>query len=205
MFILIIITSDVHLNVNSNVIEVSSLFRSNKRKIFRLRRAAVLTTLAIAAACGFWLRKRRRSALSEDCASSERTSTGPWYPPPHYSRCSSFVQALPPPYNEVPEHYLINLINKVLLRPHRDWSMPRSVYRVARRFLYRREKDNLWDNVSTQGGRKKRSQTIVAISIVLTSRHTLFRVTRHLGRVRGTLRSCRSRSWHVHSAHTQLA
>ncbi|XP_032682519.1 uncharacterized protein LOC116849462 isoform X3 [Odontomachus brunneus] len=63
--------------------------------------AAVLTALAIAAACGFWLWKRRRSTLSEDCVSSERTSTGPWYPPPHYSRCSSFVQALPPPYNEV--------------------------------------------------------------------------------------------------------
>ncbi|XP_012220701.1 uncharacterized protein [Linepithema humile] len=63
---------------------------------------AVLAALAIAATCGFWLWKRRRSlALSEDCTSSERTSTGPWYPPPHYSRCSSFVQALPPPYNEV--------------------------------------------------------------------------------------------------------
>ncbi|XP_020292221.1 uncharacterized protein LOC109858918 isoform X2 [Pseudomyrmex gracilis] len=62
---------------------------------------AVLVALAIAAICGFWLWKRHRSSLSEDCTSSERTSTGPWYPPPHYSRCSSFVQALPPPYNEV--------------------------------------------------------------------------------------------------------
>ncbi|EFN66503.1 hypothetical protein EAG_10997 [Camponotus floridanus] len=62
---------------------------------------AVLAALAIAAICGFWLWKRRRAALSEDSVSSERTSTGPWYPPPHYSRCSSFVQALPPPYNEV--------------------------------------------------------------------------------------------------------
>lgn len=62
---------------------------------------AMLTALAIAASYGFWLWKRRRSALSEDGMSSERTSTGPWYPPPHYSRCSSFVQALPPPYNEV--------------------------------------------------------------------------------------------------------
>jgi len=61
----------------------------------------MLAALAIAATCGFWLWKRRRSALSEDGTSSERTSTGPWYPPPHYSRCSSFVQALPPPYNEV--------------------------------------------------------------------------------------------------------
>ncbi|XP_077267276.1 uncharacterized protein LOC143900147 isoform X1 [Temnothorax americanus] len=61
---------------------------------------AALAVLVIAATCGFWLWKRRRSALSED-TSSERTSTGPWYPPPHYSRCSSFVQALPPPYNEV--------------------------------------------------------------------------------------------------------
>lgn len=64
-------------------------------------RVAVLAALAIAAICGFWLWKRRRSALADDCTSSERTSTGPWYPPPHYSRCSSFVQALPPPYNEV--------------------------------------------------------------------------------------------------------
>ncbi|XP_039305222.1 uncharacterized protein LOC105207495 isoform X1 [Solenopsis invicta] len=62
---------------------------------------AVLAALAIAATCGFWLWKRRRAALSDDSTSSERTSTGPWYPPPHYSRCSSFVQALPPPYNEV--------------------------------------------------------------------------------------------------------
>ncbi|XP_011331182.2 uncharacterized protein LOC105275779 isoform X1 [Ooceraea biroi] len=62
---------------------------------------AILAALAIAATCGFWLWKRRRSVLSEDCVSSERTSTGPWYPPPRYSRCSSFVQALPPPYNEV--------------------------------------------------------------------------------------------------------
>ncbi|KAH0955246.1 hypothetical protein HN011_012450 [Eciton burchellii] len=61
----------------------------------------ILAALAIAASCGFWLWKRRRSTLSEDYVSSERTSTGPWYPPPRYSRCSSFVQALPPPYNEV--------------------------------------------------------------------------------------------------------
>nr|KAF7431468.1 hypothetical protein H0235_004392 [Vespula pensylvanica] len=63
--------------------------------------AAVLSGLALAAIFGCWLWKRRRSAIIEDCASSDRASTGPWYPPPHYSRCSSFVQALPPPYNEV--------------------------------------------------------------------------------------------------------
>ncbi|XP_053981883.1 uncharacterized protein LOC128878064 isoform X1 [Hylaeus volcanicus] len=64
--------------------------------------AAVLIGLAIAAAyIGCWLWRRRRSVMVEDCASSDRASTGPWYPPPHYSHCSSFVQALPPPYNEV--------------------------------------------------------------------------------------------------------
>ncbi|KAG7205227.1 hypothetical protein KM043_018311 [Ampulex compressa] len=63
--------------------------------------AAVLVGLAIAAACGCWLWRRRRAALIEDCTSSDRTSAGPWYPPPHYSRCSSFIQTLPPPYNEV--------------------------------------------------------------------------------------------------------
>jgi len=79
----------------------------NFRQIFFLRlsfshRVGILAALAVAASCGFWLWKRRRSTtLSEDYVSSERTSTGPWYPPPRYSRCSSFVQALPPPYNEV--------------------------------------------------------------------------------------------------------
>ncbi|XP_076647781.1 uncharacterized protein LOC143356186 isoform X2 [Halictus rubicundus] len=63
--------------------------------------AAVLIGLAIAAACGCWLWRRHRSVMVEDCASSDRASTGPWYPSPHYSHCSSFVQALPPPYNEV--------------------------------------------------------------------------------------------------------
>lgn len=72
----------------------------NDEVLYFISRVAVLAALAIAAIC-FWLRKRRRAALSEDSVSSERTSTGPWYPPPHYSRCSSFVQALPPPYNEV--------------------------------------------------------------------------------------------------------
>lgn len=73
----------------------------NNKVLYFAYRAAVLAALAIAAICGFWLWKRRRAALSEDSVSSERTSSGPWYPPPHYSRCSSFVQALPPPYNEV--------------------------------------------------------------------------------------------------------
>ncbi|KZC14439.1 hypothetical protein WN55_06899 [Dufourea novaeangliae] len=63
--------------------------------------AAVFIGLAIAAACGCWLWRRHRSVMVEDCASSDRASTGPWYPSPHYSHCSSFVQALPPPYNEV--------------------------------------------------------------------------------------------------------
>jgi len=71
-------------------------------------RVGILAALAVAASCGFWLWKRRRSTtLSEDYVSSERTSTGPWYPPPRYSRCSSFVQALPPPYNEVHSRRLI--------------------------------------------------------------------------------------------------
>ncbi|XP_047346470.1 uncharacterized protein LOC124947839 isoform X1 [Vespa velutina] len=63
--------------------------------------AAVLSGLALAAIFGCWLWKRRRSTIIEDCGSSDRASTAPWYPPPQYSRCSSFVQALPPPYNEV--------------------------------------------------------------------------------------------------------
>ncbi|KAG8037849.1 hypothetical protein G9C98_006060 [Cotesia typhae] len=35
------------------------------------------------------------------CSISDRASSSSFYLPPHYSRCSSFVQALPPPYNEV--------------------------------------------------------------------------------------------------------
>ncbi|XP_023290121.1 uncharacterized protein LOC105700750 [Orussus abietinus] len=61
---------------------------------------AVLAALAIAAAFGCWLWKRRCSNSSDD-GPSDRGSTRTCYYPPLYSRCSSFVQTLPPPYNEV--------------------------------------------------------------------------------------------------------
>ncbi|XP_043275639.1 uncharacterized protein [Venturia canescens] len=65
--------------------------------------AAILSGLALATICGCWLchRLHRRDEASEDGSTSERTSSVSFYPPPHYSRCSSFIQALPPPYNEV--------------------------------------------------------------------------------------------------------
>ncbi|XP_006570453.1 uncharacterized protein LOC102677172 isoform X2 [Apis dorsata] len=71
--------------------------------------AAVLVGLAIAAACGCWLWKRHHSfrhrswspEIVEDFTSSDRGSSVSWYSPPRYSRSGSFVQALPPPYNEV--------------------------------------------------------------------------------------------------------
>ncbi|CAK9798720.1 hypothetical protein ANTQUA_LOCUS1702 [Anthophora quadrimaculata] len=74
-----------------------------------LFRAAVLVGLAIAAACGCWLWKRHHSfrhrscspEIVEDFTSSDRGSSVSWYSPPRYSRSGSFVQALPPPYNEV--------------------------------------------------------------------------------------------------------
>jgi len=89
-------------------------------------RVGILAALAVAATCGFWLWKRRRSTLSEDYVSSERTSTGPWYPPPRYSRCSSFVQALPPPYNEVSSRSFAPLIRLSAYYPYTF-----SFYRVA--------------------------------------------------------------------------
>ncbi|XP_011497672.1 PREDICTED: uncharacterized protein LOC105362046 [Ceratosolen solmsi marchali] len=62
---------------------------------------AVLVGLLIAAACGCWLCRRRHANMMEDGTISDRASTGSCYLPPHYSRCSSVVQAMPPPYNEV--------------------------------------------------------------------------------------------------------
>lgn len=68
---------------------------------------AVLIGIALAAACGCWLWKRHHSFRHSwspgmvDFLSSHRGSSVSWYSPPHYSRSSSFVQALPPPYNEV--------------------------------------------------------------------------------------------------------
>lgn len=69
----------------------------------------MLVGLAIAAACGCWLWKRHHSfrhrswspEIVEDFTSSDRGSSVSWYSPPRYSRSGSFVQALPPPYNEV--------------------------------------------------------------------------------------------------------
>lgn len=63
--------------------------------------AAVLAGLAAGAACGYWLWRCRRSSTNEDCSTSDRASSTSCYLPPHYSRCNSFVQAMPPPYNEV--------------------------------------------------------------------------------------------------------
>ncbi|XP_044001886.1 uncharacterized protein LOC122848112 isoform X2 [Aphidius gifuensis] len=63
--------------------------------------AAILAGLTLAAVCGCWLWQRRNDDLSDDGNGSERASSTSCYAPPHYSRCSSFVQALPPPYNEV--------------------------------------------------------------------------------------------------------
>lgn len=79
-----------------------------------LFRAAVLAGLAIAAACGCWLWKRRRMGSVENGTPSDRASAGSCYPPPHYSRCNSFIQALPPPYNEVSNIYVIYFCNSVL-------------------------------------------------------------------------------------------
>lgn len=72
-------------------------------------RAAVLVGLAIAAACSCWLWKRHHSfrhrswspEIVEDFTSSDRESSVSWYAPPRYRCSGSFVQALPPPYNEV--------------------------------------------------------------------------------------------------------
>lgn len=82
---------------------------------YLLNRAAVLVGLAIAAACGCWLWKRHHSfrhrswspEIVEDFTSSDRGSSVSWYSPPRYSRSGSFVQALPPPYNEVNTHIYI--------------------------------------------------------------------------------------------------
>ncbi|XP_034950542.1 uncharacterized protein [Chelonus insularis] len=63
--------------------------------------AAILAGLTLAAVCGCWLWQRRRMGSSDDSTISDRMSSTSRYAPPHYSRCSSFVQALPPPYNEV--------------------------------------------------------------------------------------------------------
>ncbi|XP_066601689.1 uncharacterized protein [Prorops nasuta] len=63
--------------------------------------AAILAGLALASLIVYCLCKRPYYSTTDDDCSSERTSAGPWFPPPHYSRCSSFAQNLPPPYNEV--------------------------------------------------------------------------------------------------------
>ncbi|XP_024939774.1 uncharacterized protein LOC107266634 isoform X2 [Cephus cinctus] len=63
--------------------------------------AAVLIALIIAAGCGCWLWRRCRRNPAEERHPSDMASAGSRYPPPHYSRCSSFLQTLPPPYNEV--------------------------------------------------------------------------------------------------------
>ncbi|XP_014236965.1 uncharacterized protein LOC106659124 isoform X1 [Trichogramma pretiosum] len=63
---------------------------------------AVLVGLVVATACGCWLCRRRNASMLDDGTTiSERASLGSCYLPPHYSRCSSIVQAMPPPYNEV--------------------------------------------------------------------------------------------------------
>ncbi|XP_076757307.1 uncharacterized protein LOC143427255 [Xylocopa sonorina] len=69
----------------------------------------MLIGLAIGTAFSCWLWKRHLSffhrswspEIVEDFSSSDRGSSVSWYSPPHYSRSGSFVQALPPPYNEV--------------------------------------------------------------------------------------------------------
>ncbi|XP_046465505.1 uncharacterized protein [Neodiprion pinetum] len=63
--------------------------------------AAVLAGLAITAVCACWFWKHYATGSIEDGSPSDRTSAASCYLPPHYSRCSSFFQALPPPYNEV--------------------------------------------------------------------------------------------------------
>lgn len=88
-----------------------------------LFRAAVLVGLAIAAACGCWLWKRHHSfrhrswspEIVEDFTSSDRGSSVSWYSPPRYSRSGSFVQALPPPYNEVYNITLIQYLHFLIL------------------------------------------------------------------------------------------
>ncbi|KAJ8683190.1 hypothetical protein QAD02_018982 [Eretmocerus hayati] len=62
---------------------------------------ALLAGLVIAAGCGCWLCHKRRANMMDDASVSDRASTGSCYLPPHYSRCSSIAQAMPPPYNEV--------------------------------------------------------------------------------------------------------
>lgn len=79
----------------------------------------MLVGLAIAAACGCWLWKRHHSfrhrswspEIVEDFTSSDRGSSVSWYSPPRYSRSGSFVQALPPPYNEVNTYIYIYIHN----------------------------------------------------------------------------------------------
>ncbi|XP_058808387.1 uncharacterized protein LOC131673989 isoform X3 [Phymastichus coffea] len=62
---------------------------------------AVLAGLLISCGCACWLCRRRQAYMMEEGTISDRASTGSCYLPPHYSRCSSVGQAMPPPYNEV--------------------------------------------------------------------------------------------------------
>lgn len=64
-------------------------------------RIVLIAGLGITAFFGCWLWKRRHANNSDDYTPSDMVSTGSCYFPPHYSRCNSFVQTLPPPYNEV--------------------------------------------------------------------------------------------------------
>lgn len=83
----------------------------------------MLVGLAIAAACGCWLWKRHHSfrhrswspEIVEDFTSSDRGSSVSWYSPPRYSRSGSFVQALPPPYNEVYIYIYIHNIGTIFI------------------------------------------------------------------------------------------
>lgn len=63
----------------------------------------MLGGLTLAGICGFWLWQRRKIISSNETVGlADRTCSASCYPPPpHYSRCSSFNQTLPPPYNEV--------------------------------------------------------------------------------------------------------
>ncbi|XP_015124200.1 uncharacterized protein LOC107046182 [Diachasma alloeum] len=67
--------------------------------------AGIIAGLILAAICGCWLWQGRKTISCSNgstSSSDRRYSSAACYPPPHhYSRCSSFIQTLPPPYNEV--------------------------------------------------------------------------------------------------------